>query len=233
MKISFRNHETRLAGYLPGLKASPLSYESLTGLPARTIRRRVPVFDPPADLRECDLDFLFRYDIFPPEILTFFGEWQLDGRAMEVGDVIAQQAQIPPGVGIRLLFGVRVLSVYRSATRAGFSYGTLSGHPETGTNEFSLSVEGGALFASVHTAAAPGLFVTRLLAPVVTRPYVASCNARALRRMEVNFLTHNPQLTWRGEYGRAGRENAQARGRRDPADTTARRPTATDEPGRV
>lgn len=195
MRILFRDREKRLAEYLPGLKASRLSFEDLTGLPARKIRSRVPVRELPADLQECDLDFLFRYDLFPSGILKFFGEWEPDDRAMRVGDVIVQQAQVPPGrVGIKLLFGVRVLSVYRSASAAGFSYGTLAGHPETGTNEFSFTLEGDALFATVRTVAAPGLFMSRLLAAVFTKPYVDFCNAQALRRMETNFLKRNACL---------------------------------------
>lgn len=193
MRTSFRNREKRLADYLPDLKASRLSYKTLTGLPERTIRSPVPVSEVPRDLRECDLDFLFRYDVFPPRILKFFGEWQLHDREMRVGDVIVQQAQIPPcGVGLKFLFGVRVLSVYRTAATAGFSYGTLAGHPETGTNEFSFSLEDGSLFAAVRTVAAPGLFLSRLLAPVFTRRYVAFCNAQALRRMVANYLKFNP-----------------------------------------
>lgn len=210
MKMSFRDREKRLAEYLPRLKASRLSFEDITGLPVRTIRSRVPVRERPADLQGCDLDFLFRYDVFPPGVLKFFGEWEPDDRAMRVGDVIVQQAHVPPGrVGIKLLFGVRVLAVYRSAGAAGFRYGTLAGHPETGTNEFSFTLEDGALFAAVRTAAAPGLLVSRLLAPVFTRPYVAFCNARALRRMTANFLTRNPRFgeqtnPTRGGGGRDG-----------------------------
>jgi hypothetical protein len=72
--------------------------------------------------------------------------------------------------------------------------GTLTGHPETGINEFSFSVENGSLFAAVRTAAAPGLFLSRILAPVFTKPYVAFCNARALERMTENFVRHNSTL---------------------------------------
>jgi hypothetical protein len=192
MKASFWDREKWLAGYLPELKSSPLSYEDPAGLPEKTLRSRVSVSAPPHHLQECDLGFLFHYDVFSPRILKFFGEWELHDRAMRVGDVIAQQAQIPPGcVGIKLLFGVRVLSVYYTAQAAGFSYGTLAGHPETGTNEFSFSLEDGSLFATVRTRAEPGLFLSRLLAPVFTTPYVAYCNAQALKRMEANFLNHN------------------------------------------
>ncbi|MBX9625522.1 MAG: DUF1990 domain-containing protein [Gemmataceae bacterium] len=213
MKISLRDRERTLYEYLPGLKGLPLSFESVSGLPVKTLRTRVSAPMPPADLRECDLDFLFRYDVFPPEILKFFGEWEPDDRAMRGGDVIVQEAHIPPGrVGIKLLFGVRVLGVYHTAAAAGFRYGTLAGHPETGTNEFAFTLEDGALFASVHTVAAPGLFVSRLLAPVFTRPYVAFCNGRALRRMEANFLAHNPRFGGQTHPTRSGGDRGQPNG---------------------
>jgi hypothetical protein len=34
--------------------------------------------------------------------------------------------------------------------------------------------------------------LSRLLAPVFTRRYVAFCNAQALKRMEANYLNSNP-----------------------------------------
>ena len=195
MRILFRNQEKKLVDYLPALKSSELSYDQLAGLPEKTMRSRIPISGRLRDLQKCDLDFFFRYDVFPPAILKFFGEWQLYGRAMRVGDVIVQQAPVPPvGIGLKVVFGVRVLSVYRSPETAAFRYGTLIGHPETGTNELSFLVEQSSLFATVRTVAAPGLFLSRLLAPVFTNRYVTFCNARALERMKGNFLRYNSHL---------------------------------------
>jgi hypothetical protein len=126
VKMFFRDQEGRLAAYLADLKSLPLSYSEITGLPENTIRSAVGTA---CDLEACDLGFLFHYDVFPPPVLKFFGEWQLHERAMRVGDVIVQQVQIPPGrAGLKLLFGVRVLSVYHSPEAAGFRYGTLQGY---------------------------------------------------------------------------------------------------------
>ncbi|MGH7231928.1 MAG: DUF1990 family protein [Nitrospiraceae bacterium] len=154
-------------------------------MPEKTIWTRIPISGHPCDLEERDLDFFFHYDIFPPAILKFFGEWQLHHRAMKVGDVIVQQAHVPPvSIGLKLLFGVRVLSVYRSSEMAGFRYGTLMGHPETGTNEFSFSVDETSLFAAIRTVAMPGLLLSCILAPVFTKAYVAYCNAPSARTDE-------------------------------------------------
>lgn len=189
MKIFLRDQDEKLTSYLEESRTINLSYTDTHGLPERTIKSRIP--DDTRNLETSDLGFLFRYEVFPPTILKFHGEWQLAGREMRVGDVIVQQAQVPPGWGVRLVFGVRVLSVYREETRAGFSYGTLAGHPETGTNEFSFSVIGGGILAAVKTVAAPALPLTRLLAPIFTHRYIAFCNRQALQRMEEKFLQAN------------------------------------------
>jgi hypothetical protein len=189
MRVALGDHASDLASYLPEFKARPLSFHDLGSLPSRLLpgRRLAPA----RDLRKCNLAFLFAYDIFPPAILKFFGEWQLEGREMREGDVIVQQAQVPPGWGARLIFGVRVIRVYWEETQAGFIYGTLAGHPETGTNEFSLSISHGGIAAAVQTVAAPALPLTRLLAPVFTNRYITFCNRQALQRMETSFLARN------------------------------------------
>ena len=189
MRVALGDHASGLASYLPEFRSRPLSFHEVRGLPSRTLRGRQ--LSPPRDLRQCNLAFLFAYEIFPSAILEFFGEWQLEGRGMREGDVIVQQVQVPPGWGVRLIMGVRVLSVYRDERRAGFSYGTLAGHPETGTNEFSFSMDDGGIAAAVHTVAAPALPLARLLAPVFTNRYIAFCNRQALQRMETTFLERN------------------------------------------
>lgn len=189
MRVALRDHSSDLASYVPEFKSRPLSFHDIGRLPSRSLNGRQ--LAPPRDLQKCNLAFLFAYDIFPPAILRFFGEWQLEGREMREDDVIVQQAQIPPGWGLRLIFGVRVLRMYRDDTRAGFSYGTLAGHPEMGMNEFSFSVSDRGIAAAIHTVAAPALALTRLFAPVFTNRYIAYCNHQALRRMETTFLERN------------------------------------------
>ena len=189
MKLFIFDQEMRLSEHLPEFKAKALSFTETNGLPPRRIQRRIS--GETRDLASCDLDFLFAYEVFPRPILKFFGEWQLEKREMRAGDVIVQQAQVPPGWGVRLIFGVRVLSVYREATCAGFSYGTLPGHPEVGTNEFSFSLMDGAILASVRTIANPVLPLSAVLGPLLINRYIAFCNRAALRRMEQKFIRAN------------------------------------------
>jgi hypothetical protein len=189
VNFSLRDRSATLESRLEEFRHSPLSYETTTGLPDTLIRTHVPTAR--RTLRECDFNFLFRYDIFPPAILKFFGEWQLHNRTMQVGDTIVQQAQVPPGWGLYLVFAVRVLAVFRDEKQAGFSYGTLRGHPETGMNAFSISSVPSGIDATVRTIAAPGLKLSRLLAPIFTRRYVAFCNRQASERMSREFLNAN------------------------------------------
>ena len=111
---------------------------------------------------------------------------------MQVGDTIVQQAQIPPACGFHLVFGVRVVSVERAAQRAGFSYGTLRGHPESGVNAFSITRVKRRIDAIVRTTAMPGLPLSRFLARVFTNRYVIWCNRRALARIAREFAQANP-----------------------------------------
>ena len=110
---------------------------------------------------------------------------------MRVGDTIVQQAQIPPACGIHFVFGVRVVSVERAAHHAGFSYGTLRGHPETGINAFSFVHADAGIDAVIRTRAKPGLPLSRFLARVFTNRYVIWCNRRALAQMAARFTEAN------------------------------------------
>lgn len=190
MRFFLRDPSARLAVHLPYFKRLPLSYESTAGLPETVLSTSVS--SARYDLRECDLGFLFRYEVFPPSILKFFGEWQREDREMRVGDTIVQQAQIPPACGVHLVFGVRVVNVEHGAQHAGFSYGTLRGHPETGVNAFSIARVKGGIDAIVRTTAVPGLPLSRFLARVFTNQYVIWCNRRALARMAREFVKANP-----------------------------------------
>ena len=193
MQVSFRNQESKLPGYLPQFRSLPV-----TSAPARTKRKRITAQiaenDRIGSVNDYDLRFLFCYDIFPPRILKFFGEWERESRTMRPGDVIVQQSQVVPlSFAPKLIFSVRVLSVRQSASEAGFSYGTLQGHPEAGTNDFSILISKNMLLAAIETYAGPGLLLTRLLWPFVEL-YVNSVNRRALMRMKTRFLESNPSL---------------------------------------
>ena len=69
--------------------------------------RRAPC--PVATLEPARTEFLFRYEIFPENILRAWGQWQAESREMRPGDTVVQEAAMPPVPwGARLLFGARV-----------------------------------------------------------------------------------------------------------------------------
>jgi hypothetical protein len=194
MKIFLTNQESSLSSLVPDFKNTSLSYNDLAVLREKETTVTVPLTTPKQDLSQCNFETLFQYAIFPRSILIFAAEWEREGRTMEAGDVIVQQAFLPPlSISIKAVFAVRVLEVFHSSTKVGFSYGTLEGHPESGISEFYYFLQGGRLFATIHTYSRPGLLISRLVAPLFTLPYQKYCTKKALERMRETFLTSNPQ----------------------------------------
>ncbi len=133
-------------------------------------------------------EFLFRYEIFPENILRAWGEWQGESRSMRPGDTIVQEAAMPPFPwGARLLFGARVTEVIRSPIAALFSYATLSSHAETGVNTFGLRLDKGEIVAWISSRAEPGNPLMRLAGPFVMR-YADWCKEQAVELMLQRFL---------------------------------------------
>lgn len=192
MNFALADQHDRLAALLPTYRETPLSYTDVTALPEQRTSLSVPMAAPIRDLRACRLDFFFDYDLFPSSILTAVGEWRIEGRAMRAGDVILQQASVPPGpVSVKLIFAVRVLSVALTADEASFSYGTLRGHAEMGVSAFSLTLKDGHVVATIHTRSQPAQLPARIVAPVLVNPYQQYCTNRALAHMLERFARAN------------------------------------------
>lgn len=100
-------------------------------------------------------------------------------------------APIREGTGVRMLLRLGPLSfrapalvvwAERTATRCGFAYGTLPGHPERGEERFDLELTAsGAVVFRITAFSKPGRWFTRLGAPVarlvqhwMTRRYLAA-----------------------------------------------------------
>jgi hypothetical protein len=189
MKLRLRNQEARLVAALPEMIRRPLNFDDIDRLRPQCQAAELPLAV--EDLRKLNLGFLYRYHIFPPSILRFASQWEAEQREMREGDVIVLQAQVPPGCGVRLIFGVRVMKKWHQRTSAGFTYGTLQGHPERGINTFSFSLEGSLLTASITTRAGAGTLLSRTLAPVFTFPYARHANRAALNTMIDRFCYAN------------------------------------------
>lgn len=138
-------------------------------------------------IKDVNTDILFRYRIFPEYIMSCRTQWDMEGRSMQTGDTILQQVYIPPikGISLKLIFGVRIHSIIREATRTGFSYETLHGHAERGISTFTFEqTDKEQLIFKIHTFSEPGNQLTKLVAPVFALPYQAYCTREALKNVQ-------------------------------------------------
>jgi len=189
VKAFLTDQQAKLKHLLPEFKTLPLSYDADTVLQERESTLEIPHSAAVTDLSSHDFKSLFEYDIFPRNIMAFAAEWQEQGRPMREGDVIVQQAFLPPfPLSVKCVFAVRVLKIFREPTKVGFSYGTLKGHPEMGLSEFYFAVRDGVTRAAIHTHSHPGTLLTRSVAPIFTLPYQQYCTNRGLQRMRETFL---------------------------------------------
>ena len=133
-------------------------------------------------LEQINLDFLFNYQIFPSNIMTFKTQWGLEKRKMKIGDTILQQAFIPPTrtLSQKIVFGVRVNTIIDEADRKGFSYETIEGHVEKGESTFTIEKDDHGLIFKIKTFSKPGNLLTKLVGPIFTVPYQTYCTRAAL-----------------------------------------------------
>jgi hypothetical protein len=76
---------------------------------------------------------------------------------MQEGDVIVQQAFLPPlPLSVKCVFAVRVLQIFCEPAKVGFSYGTLRGHAEMGRSEFSFALRDGVIYSAAWCVSLPG-----------------------------------------------------------------------------
>jgi uncharacterized protein (UPF0548 family) len=111
-------------------------------------------------------DRLWRYDIFPPELVEA-RVCSDDGRLHE-GTTIIQRVALGP---LTVESAVRVVRAWRdrgpNGEAAGFSYATLEGHPERGVSTFVLRRDQqDQLTFAIHARSRPGSVLTRLGRPV-------------------------------------------------------------------
>jgi hypothetical protein len=174
---------------LEGVKLLQKNFDDHTQLPKKFSKISL---SPNKRLADCDVDFIFDYEIFPKYIMRHQAEWKLSHREMRVGDVIVQRAVVPPvGFGVCLEFAVRITQVIRNATKVGFVYETLNGHVERGISEFYFEEVGDDLHFAIRTFSEPGLFITQATKYIFTLPYQTWCTNRALQNVSDNFSLHN------------------------------------------
>ena len=138
------------------------------------------------NLDQLNLDFLFDYQIFPDNIMTFKNEWRDQRRKMKIGDTIAQQVYIPPTrtFSQKIIFGVRINEIIDQADKKGFSYETLEGHVEKGVSIFTVEQLNNKIVFKIQTYSTPGNILTKLLGPIFSVPYQTFCTKKALKNVK-------------------------------------------------
>lgn len=140
---------------------------------------------------QLNLAFLFDYQIFPDNIMTFKNQWADENRKVRVGDTIAQQVYIPPTrtFSQKIIFGVRINEIIDQDKRKGFSYETLEGHVEKGISTFTVESLDNKVVFKVQTYSTPGNILTKLLGPIFSLPYQTFCTKTALKNVKRQLET--------------------------------------------
>lgn len=133
----------------------------------------------PAAAFERAVDRLFRYDIFPPELMRAC-VCTADGR-IAPDAVVVQRVR----VGLPIMeSAVRVVDVWHrqaaDSADAGFAYATLEGHPERGVSRFRVVRERSIVRFEIEAISRPGSVLTSIARPIARR-FQQSATRAALR----------------------------------------------------
>lgn len=115
---------------------------------------------------------LINFDFLPSELVQFTGQWNVEGRLPQVGDVVFQRTHLLR-LGrslIDVLSATRIAEVIDEPQRFVLRYVTTQGHPECGTAYYQIIQESDRVFFRIHAISQPALWTTRLVKPIITRP---------------------------------------------------------------
>lgn len=179
---------------LAGFEQAKISFTSVNHLPEAVTTRSVRLQRMPSSLKELDLSFFRRYEVFPTSILTFHSRWQIEQRGMQVGDTILQQACLPPisGLSVKIIMGVRIIEVVDTEQQFSFTYATLDGHLERGTATWIAHLQSNDLKFVIQTHSQPANALARLAAPLFSLRYQAWVAREALANSARQFAQRNP-----------------------------------------
>jgi len=184
MKIYFRDQRLRFKFFLDCLEEKKIMpYDK------KQLRERVSAIEliVSRGIENLNTNFLFDYNIFPKNIMSFKSQWQDENREMRKGDNIVQQIYIPPTKKLsqKIITGVRISGLINQPLKKGFSYETLEGHVEKGISTFTIEqISENKLIFKIHTYSKPATLLTKLLDPIFSSPYQAFCTKAALKNVK-------------------------------------------------
>jgi uncharacterized protein (UPF0548 family) len=182
MKIFISRQEKRFDTHLKELIGEGVILYDKSSLHEKTSTIELGIFR----LNDVDITALFTYNIFPPSIMTFQTQWQLENRTIQVNDNIVQQVFIPPlgKLSCKIIFGVRINRIIDEPNRKGFSYETLKGHVEKGESTFTIEKNGDHLIFKIQTFSVPANSIVRTFGSWLAIPYQTYCTKRALQNVK-------------------------------------------------
>ncbi|MEP7197286.1 MAG: DUF1990 family protein [Saprospiraceae bacterium] len=190
MLLFLNDQFNRLFSYLPRFKILPVIPYDNSQLKEKNTFVSIPC---QKQLKELSFNFIFDYNIFPDNILTYRAEWQHSKRTMQVNDTIVQQIFFPPHkiLSQKIIVAVRIKEIFKQDDLIGFSYETLKGHMEKGISFFQISRTNNTLYFTVHTYSRASNLILEFLAPLFSSPYQDYCTKQALKNMLREFKKEN------------------------------------------
>ena len=190
MKIYLNNQESNFPVHLKFLKMQPVSSYNTADLAEKTSDIAI---NTSKQLAELDTGFFFGYKIFPPHIMSFLTQWSYEQRQMKVGDIIVQQAFIPPSgfLSQKIIIGVRIKEIIHEPNRIGFSYETIQGHVEKGISTFTIEESADKTVFRIHTFSKPGTLLSKIAGPFFSKPYQSYCTRQALYYVKQQLENHS------------------------------------------
>ena len=142
-----------------------------------------------------NFDFFFDYQLFPSNIMCAHGEWFEKNRSMQLGDTIIQQIYLPPFnlFSLKLIAGVRIISIINESKKKEFTYQTLRGHVESGISTFTFAKqENGEVLFSINTISRPSNNLNNKIGFLFALPYQRYCTNQVLKnvnkQLEIQIL---------------------------------------------
>lgn len=190
MLLFLKDQFSRFGNYLLTFKLFPIIPYNISALNKKKTVVSIPC---QKQLKELTFNFLFDYNIFPDNILTYYGEWQYSKRVMQVNDTIVQQIYFPPvrTLSQKIIVAVRIKEIFKQDNLIGFSYETLKGHIEKGISSFQVSKTNETLNFSIHTYSKANSLLLEILSPLFSSPYQNYCTKQALKNMIRKFQREN------------------------------------------
>jgi hypothetical protein len=168
--------------FAPGTESGPLAQDHRDHY-ERIVATEAPGEPAPDGAHRRVAAAIFRYEIFPPQLVSGV----LRRTPVQQGDTVGILFHTP--LFAELFFAARVIDCFDARVqnptqspplwKSGFTYRTLAGHPELGEETFSVekNCETGAVRVSLRSWSRPGTLLARVFSPIVRKLQIHASHA--------------------------------------------------------